>query len=94
MDTTAKWVLGIAAYFGLIFFGAYGYAWSWNAVVPALYGVGTVTMLQAWVASFVVSILTARATNKDTNWAELMLSGYVRVLFVMLVALIVKTWFL
>ena len=96
METLVKVVLGSVMFFGLIFFSAWGYSTAWNMIVPAIFGVGTITMLQAYVGASIIAITTQHVGKPDNtpSFFFLMGAGYTRVAVVLLFALIVKTFFI
>jgi len=100
MELFGKFILGLFFWVLLVWFGAWGYSVSWNMVIPTLFGLPAITMIQAWVAVFVASVLTSHGVlppDKDMDLPPIvqnLIYGYVKVIVTLLFALIVKGFFL
>jgi hypothetical protein len=94
MEKTIKIVLGIVFTVILVFFWAWAAAHSWNLIMPDLYGVPRVTMLQAYVGSTLVAVLTFKATKADQDYTFSLVTGFMRCILVVIFAYIVRYGFM
>lgn len=100
MELFGKFFIGAVFWILLVLYGAWGYSYSWNLIVPKLFDLPTITMLQAWVAVFVFSVLTCHTTkNHDDDiklspFVQSIVFGYTKVTITVLFALLVKGFFL
>lgn len=100
MELFGKFILGFAFLILLTFYSAWGYSTSWNMVIPAVFGFSKITMLQAWVATLVFSVLTSHSMNtadpdmKVSPFIQSLIFGFVKVTLTLIFALIIKAFFI
>jgi len=92
----------VLALFALIvnaFFMSWSYSTAWNMVIPQLFGVTTITMLQAYIASVVLGLMThhyvaAQKQEFGSTMVQSISFSIGKSIAALLIALIVKTFFL
>lgn len=91
-------IFGFVAVVVLVFFNAWCYATSWNMVMPSLYGVPTITMLQAYVAVFAIAMVTMNRTPETGEEENVLLKNIIFDVFksvvVLIFAFVIKGLFL
>jgi hypothetical protein len=95
MELFVKIFAGMVFFILAIFYSALGYETAWNWVMPKLYNLPEITMLQAYVGAFLISLTHQPDWNEVENSITKNLSyGFMKVTIVILVAWIIKTFFL
>jgi hypothetical protein len=77
----------------LAFCSAFVYSHCWNLVMPGLYALPTITMLQAYVAAFTVGVMTLQGT-KIATIKDTVIAAYGKYVAVLIVAYVVRYCFM
>lgn len=98
MELFGKIVMVVVISIIIAFFSAACYSLAWNMVVPTLFGLSPITMLQAYVATFAIGVVTLNHVSKEKDFESAYISGIAlsitKAAMSVLVAFIVKVVFL
>jgi hypothetical protein len=78
----------------LIFAWAWVASHAWNLIMPDLFNVPRITMLQAYVANVALALVTFKASKADSDYAFSLAAGFVKCVLTLAVAYIVKFGFM